>query len=614
MNKNISEIALVLESNYKLFREEDKQKICLMSVLISYNGYSERVLKGLGDKVEIEKILEEIEDKKGISKVFFTNSRLFSEIKSETLCSIFSKIDELHISKEEWKVAVDELINLNNKTTVYSTVTPNYISKLGVAIIDPNGGSFADLTCGSGSIAGEIKDYADKKGNEVKIFCQDINKDFAEICKIRLSMMGIDDAKIEVGNSLTEPKFIENGKLKKFTNIMMNPPMGMDWRADKLEIEDDKNNLFRYGKPPVSSAEWLFVSEGIELLEEKGVFILPSGALFRGGSEEEIRKNIIRQDIIEAVISLSGVLKNTKVPVNILVINKNKDKDLKNKVLFINATSMYKSERFQKILTDVEIEEIVDIYRNKKEVDQISEILNLEELENGNILASSIVKVREIDDEILGKIKFSKSKIENVKNKSTKLEEIADFYRGINVTGKNIEENKEGQYKIINLSDVNDGKINIDSLKRYSIKNNARTEAYKVKEGDILISNKGTSIKICIIPKHNEEILISQNFIGVRLKSNNNPEYVKYFLESPLGQYLISDIQAGTAVVTINTKDLKTLPIILNDLEEQNKTVEKYDEEQDMLKNKIKEIEEKSKESTLELYKSMGIMDAFDIL
>lgn len=219
-----------------------------------------------------------------------------------------------------------------------------------------------------------------------------------------------------------------------------------------------------------------------------------------------------------------------------------------------------------------------------------------------------------MDNEILGKIKFSKSKIENVNNKSTKLEEIADFYRGINVTGKNIEENNEGEYKIINLSDVNDGKINIDSLKRYSIKNNARTEAYKVKEGDILISNKGASIKICIIPKHNEEILISQNFIGVRLKSNNNPEYVKYFLESPLGQYLISDIQAGTAVVTINTKDLKTLPIILKDLEEQNKIVEKYDEEQDMLKNKIKEIEEKSKESTLELYKSMGIMDAFDVL
>ncbi len=74
--------------------------------------------------------------------------------------------------------------------------------------------------------------------------------------------------------------------------------------------------------------------------------------------------------------------------------------------------------------------------------------------------------------------------------------------------------------------------------------------------GDIIISNKGTT-KICIIPEHDGDVLILQNFIGIKLKYGNNSQYIKEFLQSPIGEYLIEGRKTGTAVAMINPKDLK---------------------------------------------------------
>ena len=615
--KKAREFVTMLDYLGRGLKENEKMEIFTVTALIDSNGYTEEIIKNLGDRNVINRILNEIGEKKGLSLDYLKNSNIFlsSKIKDETMYNIFSKVAEFKI-EDDWKYVFEEVVNiLAERSLEYAQITPKYLSELGVGLIDPVGGSFVDYSCGTCSILGTAREYVDKKGGELKIYGQDINNEFAQLGKIRLSMMGIDDVEIEVGNSLVEPKFVEDGKLKKFDSVMMNAPMSMEWKNERVEVEADFYNMFRYGKPSVSSSELLFVSEGIESLKEdgKGVFVLSSGSLFRGGSESEMRKNLIRQDIIEAVISLPSILKNARIPINILVINKNKDESLKNKILLINATSMYKTERRQKVLTDEEINKILDIYRNKKEIDQVSEIINAGDIVDGNILPSSIITVREVENEKFGKIKFNKKELDNLK-KGKKLEDIAEFYRGINITGKNVEENQDGDYKIINLSDVNDGKLDIDSLKKYTLKNNARTEAYKVKAGDILISNRGVNIKVSTVPEHEGEILLSQNFIGVRLKTDDNAEYIKYFLESPLGQFLLSDIQAGTNIPTINQKDLRNVPVVLTEIEKQNEIVENYKTVQKELEEQKKEIENKTKEIELELYNDMGIMSTFDIL
>ena len=155
--------------------------------------------------------------------------------------------------------------------------------------------------------------------------------------------------------------------------------------------------------------------------------------------------------------------------------------------------------------------------------------------------------------------------------------------------------------------------LDVDLLPTYSIENNARVEAYKVEAGDIIISNKGAT-KICIIPEHEGDVLISQNFIGIRVKSSYNPEYIKEFLESPIGEYLIDSRKTGTAVAMINVKDLKELPVVEMSIAEQNEIIKWYLNEEEELKNQMKALKTKMNELKFDLYRKMDIEDAYEII
>ena len=212
-----------------------------------------------------------------------------------------------------------------------------------------------------------------------------------------------------------------------------------------------------------------------------------------------------------------------------------------------------------------------------------------------------------------GEVKFKKDKLEQLKQCKT-LGDIGTFFRGINVVPNNIEEDEQGEYKIVNLSDLNDSEIHTESLQRYTIKNNARIESYSVKKGDILISSRGSNIKVCIVPEHDEKILISQNVIGFRLEGNNDPQYIKTFLESPLGEFLINYKQAGTNVISLNSKDLMNIPVILLSEEEQTNIIENYKMEYKKITEEIQQLNDKLKKAKLNLYEGMGVTSTFEII
>ena len=598
-------------------------KYCVIGYAESINNtnlsYIEKILRGLDIKEEIKNTLNLIEDENEELKDVFEYLKFDSKIPNEVLYKLASLINESNIKQNEWKDILDFTLCKINETAlkfVGDSSTPIYLNKLCISLLNPREGSFYDGTCGEGGSLTEANDYAKSNGEKLKLYGQEIHNKAWAICKIRLFLNNIYDSEVELGNTLTNPMFIENGKLKTFDNIMMNSPFGYAWKDDKEYIEKDPYNRFIFGKPPVSNGEWLFVSHIIKSLNENGraVAITSSGALFRGAGEEEIRKNVLNLDCIEAVISLSGVLTMTAIPINILIINMKKSESLKNKILFVNAEDMYEiKHRNQKILTEEHIDKIVDIYRNKKEIEEISSIVDIKDLDGANLLANKNVLKTEFTNEEVGRIKFKKEKLDEL-SKCKTLDKIGKFYRGINVIGSKVEEEEKGEYKIINLSDVKNGEIDIDSLTRYNLKENARVESYTVKVGDILISSRGANTKICIVPKCDEKILISQNFIGFRLKGNDNPKYIKEYLESPLGEYLISNKQLGTAVSVLNTKDLKDIPIILMDEEQQKDVTDYYEREKREIEREIDKLNKKLKDIKLNLYKDMGILDTFKML
>ena len=543
---------------------------------------------------------------------YLSNLKLSNEQLSKIIVILKRYSFDKELFRKAFEFILEQVEELSGKFGG-EEITPKFFNKLAVEIVEPKNGEFYDGVFGFGGDAIEAYKFAAKYGNELKINGQELDLKTYSIACIRMFINGINSADIRIGDVLTNPIFKEDENvLKKYDSIIMAPPLGLGWKDKESQIINDKYSRFIYGLPGVANADWLFILSALKSLKEEGkaVIITTLGSLFRVGGEENIRKKLIGFDYIETVIEFAGgLLTNIAIPCAMMVINMNKSQDMKNKIQFINADEIYENvRRGKRILNDDNINTILDIYRGKNNIDDVSEIVSLENIEGGNLLPSRYVVKTEFNSSEYGKVKIHLDKL----NASKKLGEIGTFYRGINVTSKNVQDSN-GKYKIINLADIKDGKLNVDLLPTYSIENNARVEAYKVEAGDIIISNKGAT-KICIIPEHEGDVLISQNFIGIRVKSSYNPEYIKEFLESPIGEYLIDSRKTGTAVAMINVKDLKEIPIVEMSLEGQNKIINEYIEKEKRLKKEMEELQHKLENLKFDLYNKMTIKDTFNII
>ena len=543
---------------------------------------------------------------------YLSNLKLSNEQLSKIIVILKRYSFDKELFRKAFEFILEQVEELSGKFGG-EEITPKFFNKLAVEIVEPKNGEFYDGVFGFGGDAIEAYKFAAKYGNELKIYGQELDLKTYSIACIRMFINGINSADIRIGDVLTNPIFKEDENvLKKYDSIIMAPPLGLGWKDKESQIINDKYSRFIYGLPGVANADWLFILSALKSLKEEGkaVIISTLGSLFRAGAEENLRKKLIGFDYIETVIEFTGgLLTNSSIPCAMMVINMNKSQDMKNKIQFINADEIYENvRRGKRILNDDNINTILDIYRGKNNIDGVSEIVSLENIEGGNLLPSRYVVKTEFNSSEYGKVKIHLDKL----NASKKLGEIGTFYRGINVTSKNVQDSN-GKYKIINLADIKDGELDVDLLPTYSIENNARVEAYKVEAGDIIISNKGAT-KICIIPEHEGDVLISQNFIGIRVKSSYNPEYIKEFLESPIGEYLIDSRKTGTAVAMINVKDLKELPIVEMSIAKQNEIIKWYLNEEEELKNQMRTLKAKMNEMRVDLYRKMDIEDAYEII
>lgn len=543
---------------------------------------------------------------------YLSNLKLSNEQLSKIIVILKRYSFDKELFRKAFEFILEQVEELSGKFGG-EEITPKFFNKLAVEIVEPKNGEFYDGVFGFGGDAIEAYKFAAKYGNELKINGQELDLKTYSIACIRMFINGINSADIRIGDVLTNPIFKEDENvLKKYDSIIMAPPLCLAWKDKESQIINDKYSRFIYGLPGVANADWLFILSALKSLKEEGkaVIITTLGSLFRAGAEENLRKKLIGFDYIETIIGFAGgLLTNTAIPCAMMVINMNKSQDMKNKIQFINADEIYENvRRGKRILNDDNINTILDIYRGKNNIDDVSEIVSLENIEGGNLLPSRYVVKTEFNSSEYGKVKIHLDKL----NASKKLGEIGTFYRGINVTSKNVQDSN-GKYKIINLADIKEGELDVDLLPTYSIENNARVEAYKVEAGDIIISNKGAT-KICIIPEHEGDVLISQNFIGIRVKSSYNPEYIKEFLESPIGEYLIDSRKTGTAVAMINVKDLKEIPIVEMSLEDQNKIIDEYIEKEKKLKKEMEELQHKLENLKFDLYDKMTIKDTFNII
>lgn len=267
--------------------------------------------------------------------------------------------------------------------------TPSQVVRLLVRLIKPQQGMYVyDPTCGSGGMLIQSKQYVEEQGQDSRnlaLYGQDNNGTVWAICKMNMILHNIPDARIENDDTLEDPKFVEDGYIKKFERVIANPPFSQNYSRATMQFPQ----RFRYGFTPETSkkADLMFVQHMITSLKDKGVMatIMPHGVLFRGGAEKAIREGIVRDGIVEGIIGLPPHLfYGTGIPACVLVINKNKPKELKDKIFFINADAEYGEARNQNYLRPEDIEKITFVFENNIEITKYSRLVTIKEIEEND--------------------------------------------------------------------------------------------------------------------------------------------------------------------------------------------------------------------------------------
>jgi type I restriction enzyme M protein len=290
--------------------------------------------------------------------------------------------------------------------------TPSGVSTLLAKLVEAKEGDrIYDPTCGSGSLL--IKASKEVGNQNFAIYGQEKNGQTQALSKMNMFLHEINDAKIQWGDTLRNPLHKVNDQIMKFDIVVANPPFSLDkWGAD--DLQDDIYKRFEYGLPPKSKGDYAFISHMLASLNSTGTMgvVLPHGVLFRGASEGKIRKQIIEDNLLDAIIGLpSNLFFGTSIPACILIFKKQRNKK---DILFIDASKEFKKDKNQNALDDKHIQKILDTYKNKTTIDKYSYKATIKEIQENDYNLNIPRYVDTFEEEKIIDIKATKQNIANI--------------------------------------------------------------------------------------------------------------------------------------------------------------------------------------------------------
>ena len=264
--------------------------------------------------------------------------------------------------------------------------TPSEVVWLLVSLLKPTAGmKIYDPTVGSGGMLIQTRNYLIKKGDNAQnlsLYGQEMNLNTWAICKMSMFLHGVFNADIRKGDTLGDPQHTSGGELMSFDRVIANPPFSLK-KWGKEGADSDPYGRYPYGTPPKDAGDLAFIQHMIASLNAEGKMgvVVPHGVLFRGSSEKEIRKGILEDDLLEAVIGLpSALFYGTGIPAALMIINKKKPAERKGKVLFINSELEYQEGKNQNKLRDTDIQHVMDVYDAYEDERRYSKVVEMDEI------------------------------------------------------------------------------------------------------------------------------------------------------------------------------------------------------------------------------------------
>lgn len=230
------------------------------------------------------------------------------------------------------------------------------------------------------------------RGYTLSLYGQEAVPDTAGVARMNLFMHNLTQFKVEVGDTLKDPRFKKpDGSVAQFDVILANPPYSLKWKS----WTNDPRAIG--GVAPQSSADWAFVQHMIASMDPKKgrvSIVLPHGVLFRGGQEAAIRQRVLDDDLLEAVIGLpANLFYSTTIPTAVLVFRApdTKAPERQGGVLFIDASKRFIKAKNRNVLTEADIADVVTAYHTSFDADG-----HPADLDGDNGLAARFVPITEI--------------------------------------------------------------------------------------------------------------------------------------------------------------------------------------------------------------------------
>ena len=330
----------------------------------------------------------------GVLSVFSTanwsNKNVFSDAKLRDLIEHMSKRRlgngdyAADLMGDAYEMLLKKFADLS-KAKAGEFYTPRSVVKLLVRILDPQpGDTVYDPACGSG---GMLIEAVNHMKNDAQccgaIFGQEKNVTNAAVAKMNLFLHGANDFNIMCGDTLRDPKILANEHLAHFDCVIANPPFSLkNWGAEAWKTDRYGRNI--WGTPPETIGDYAWLQHMICSMRSKSgrmAVVLPQGVLFRGNEEARIRKELVKHDYVEAIITLGDKLfYGTGLSPCLLIIRDDKSEAHKSKILMVDGSKILTQQRAQNILSDDDVEELYRLYTAYDEEEDKSSVVTIEQI------------------------------------------------------------------------------------------------------------------------------------------------------------------------------------------------------------------------------------------
>lgn len=359
----------------RLLFEQGGVTPCSQRLLAAITGMKNAFLE-LSDIIEILEI--------DVSK--WTNS-----VQETTLRNVLNETAKIFASRNDHDQLLINLFDLlsriyteEDRKSGAALIAPKALTDLLVRLLRPKSDdAIYDPACGTGSLlmccADHIAESSEYPSSE--LYGQEVNVASARIARLNLLLSSSLKAYVETGNPLREPAFKESrNKLKTFDVVLSNPPFSMHWDVESAAY--DQFDRFRRGIPPRARADYAYILHMIQSLKQnvgRMGTVVSRGVLFRGGVEGEIRRKLIEEGLLDAVISLPPKLfLNTSIPVAVLIFKN--DRRVDDGIIFIDVENDFEPGKLRNILPKSAVSKILKTYAQKKNIDFYSSVVSYSDI------------------------------------------------------------------------------------------------------------------------------------------------------------------------------------------------------------------------------------------